>query len=53
MMLAQTDISYVLDLLDPKERGACLTADERNSAINLISNKIVKNPYFIGKVEEV
>jgi hypothetical protein len=42
-----------MDLLNPLDRGLGLTTDQVNRAMKLLSNKIIKNPIFVGKEQKV
>uniref|UniRef100_A0A915DND7 Uncharacterized protein n=1 Tax=Ditylenchus dipsaci TaxID=166011 RepID=A0A915DND7_9BILA len=48
----RTDITYLMDMLEPSDRGRNLTQEEVQAAMNLLSNKVSKNPAFIARENE-
>ena len=48
-----SDLIHLLDLIEPNERGQNLTAQQIKAAMNLLTNKILKNPMFAGKEADV
>uniref|UniRef100_A0A915CPB3 DUF659 domain-containing protein n=1 Tax=Ditylenchus dipsaci TaxID=166011 RepID=A0A915CPB3_9BILA len=49
----RTDVTYLMDLLEPSDRGEDLTEEEVQAAMELLANKILKNPAFITKENQV
>uniref|UniRef100_A0A915DGM7 BED-type domain-containing protein n=1 Tax=Ditylenchus dipsaci TaxID=166011 RepID=A0A915DGM7_9BILA len=49
----RTDITYLMDMLEPSDRGRNLTQEEVQAAMNLLSNKVTKNPAFIARENEI
>jgi len=50
---SKTEVGFLIELLDPLDRGQNLSNEERERAINLVNNKLLKNPLFVGKESEV
>jgi len=48
-----SDLIYLLDLLDPSERGQNLKDEEFGIAMKILSKKILKNPVFVGRESQV
>lgn len=42
-----------MDLMDPRDRGKNLTPTQMNQAMQILTKKILKNPIFIGKDQQV
>jgi hypothetical protein len=52
-LFCKTDLIYLMDLMDPRNKGQNLKTAQMNAAMKLISQKIAKHPLFIGKEEQV
>jgi hypothetical protein len=42
-----------LDLFEPSDQGRNLTSEQSDKAMELLRNKILKNPVFAGRESEV
>uniref|UniRef100_A0A915EAQ0 Uncharacterized protein n=1 Tax=Ditylenchus dipsaci TaxID=166011 RepID=A0A915EAQ0_9BILA len=49
----RTDVTYLMDLLEPNNRGQYLSQLEVQAATDLLANKISKNPAFITRENEI
>ena len=48
-----SDLIYLLDLLEPTERGHKLTSEQTDLAMEILTTKVLKNPVFAGREQEV
>ena len=44
---------YLMDLMDPSNRGQTLDEEEKQAVIELLANKLAKNPVFTGREQQV
>ena len=49
----KSDVSFLANLLDQKERGKDLSDSDKQAAIALVSKKFCQNPIFASKEDQV
>jgi hypothetical protein len=49
----KNEIVHLMDILEPTDRGTSLNADQMKTAMRLLAEKILKNPVFAGKENQV
>ena len=49
----ENKITYLMDLFEPTDRGISFDNEQMDVLLNILSEKILKNPIFAGKEEQV